>query len=140
MLVCGQDMINTRRQIQELRKANPCLPAAEIARKLDISRERVRQLLLKTSLPTKLPKKKPIYYCLVCDKPIPRKYRFYCSRACQYKDHHVLVACAHCGKLKELGKFDLLGKCKINTHIFCSHSCSSLWFWDHSGLRVGRRR
>jgi len=84
-------------KILELRKHNPELKAAEIARIIGLSRERVRQVLLSLELPTDLTRGEFGNVRLICDNcgkifmrlgtmhrhRVKRGYRHtYCSKRC----------------------------------------------------------
>lgn len=47
-------VVDIKQEIIKLRQTEPEMPAIEIARRVCLSRERVRQILLKLKLPTKV--------------------------------------------------------------------------------------
>lgn len=130
-------MLDSCRQISELRKLRPCLPAAEIARQVGISRERVRQILSKLGLPTDT---RVSRLCIVCSKRLNGKANYkYCSKDCQYQDSHILVRCDNCGNLKQVGKSHIITQTKRYQHFFCSKYCRSQWAGNHYGFGIHKK-
>jgi len=66
--------MDTRQRVLSERVKNPNAPAAEIARKIGVSRERVRQILKDSGLPTAVVKKRCIDLNLPADQPYRREY------------------------------------------------------------------
>ena len=89
-----------REAILEYRRDDPYATLAEIAQLVGVTRERVRQVLLKHLLPTTaVTVAKAVRRCKVCYKPITRNgSKHYCSMACLTKDHQVSLVCSVCGK------------------------------------------
>jgi len=136
----GPALGRTAMAIKALRNEKPCISAAEIARRVGVSRERVRQLLRRLGLTTDM-RIRPKRRCLSCGNPIPRDHRAFCSRACQVNYYQITLYCNFCGKeFKRKVKDILLYPVKLQYgykgRVFCSRSCLGRWF----GKNYGRGR
>ena len=87
-------------------RIDPDYPAVRMAQDLGISRERVRQLLIKLRLPTRVPRKVPMI-CVECSKLLElseersRKGKYRKCNSCtleRRKGVRVEVTCAYCSK------------------------------------------
>jgi len=127
-------MQKARQKVIKLRKLNPCLSNANIARLCGISRERVRVLLKEEGLSTRVPSKKK--FCVICGKFIG--YNATYCRNCSSKTIKIQVACSYCGNLIERNIKEIIHQ--INDlnyqHHFCDRKCFGKWF----GKNYGRRR
>ena len=92
--------ITNRQRVLELREANPTLAAVRIAEILNITRERVRQILKDEGLPTYIPRH--YGFCALCKKDIPATRTRYCSATCRTKAAQVTFECVLCGNSKTL--------------------------------------
>ena len=91
---------STRDRIVALRTNYPNLPAVRMAEFLEVSRERVRQILKREGLPTRI---KPDYgSCKGCGNPLETGRKAYCSIACRSADCRVTFRCDYWGHSKEI--------------------------------------
>ena len=120
----------------DYRIAYPDMDMTEIARHINVSRERVRQILQETGLPTITLKHN--YKCIKCGKSICIGNKSGMCRGCYISEHWVehwlLLHCEVCGS-----KFTR-AKCKDNQarrrsyqHIFCSKQCQGEWLGSNYG-------
>lgn len=141
---------SARPQVLSLRAENPLISAKEMADIIGVSRERIRQILLKHNLPTKVGRriqKLPIetitLTCLGCSRNIIRAlsshraslkrkstYRPFCSKECMfeyrrrnaYKD--IILKCACCGRdFIRTHKLDRISRYYNCKRFFCSREC-----------------
>lgn len=80
-------------RVVELRGKNPSMKAAEIARQLKVSRERVRQILVERGLPTVPPPR----LCFNCGHPIHENNKGGLCQQC-LKELRVAFVCSRCGR------------------------------------------
>ena len=80
-------------KVIELRSTNPAMKAAEIARQLQVSRERVRQVLVKSGLPT-VPHPR---LCSNCGHSIHENNKGGLCQRC-LKELEVTFVCSRCGR------------------------------------------
>ena len=85
----------TKERVKAIREGNPKALAINIAREVGVSRERVRQILVRLDLPTSFPRE-PTNWCCFCVKPI-REGRLYCNQKCNERAHRAQVVCRACG-------------------------------------------
>jgi len=80
--MCASPLFGVADTVVEIKLKNPKRKAADIARDVGVSRERIRQILKKNGLCTRLPRLTNI--CINCGKPFPRgdKRDLYCSPEC----------------------------------------------------------
>jgi|TARA_R100001463_G_scaffold89441_6_gene144219 predicted transcriptional regulator len=64
-----------KNKVVRLRKNNPFMTTAEIARQVGISRQYAKEILDKNNLQSNVPKARNVVYCKVCDKPIMKGER-----------------------------------------------------------------
>ena len=115
--------------VRKLREEDPEISQASMARKIGVSRERVRQILVKLELPAIGKVKRP-HYCDSCSKPIwkGRFYqRKYCDNICKRAAHCVTIKCAGCLKLFPMRISDW-NRTVRDQHrtISCSMKCRSI--------------
>ena len=125
------------------RQNNPGITLEKLGKEFDITKERVRQLLLRETKRRTLsgeahfpPKPKASlveHFCIQCNASITlRRWsnQGICA-GCRHINTHTLVACYYCGNEVE----------RQNRHIersrrsFCSHSCSSRDYWRETWKR-----
>ncbi len=80
-------------KVIELRGTNPAMKAAEIARRLQVSRERVRRVLVKSGLPTVPPPR----LCSNCGHSIHENNKGGLCQQC-LKELEVTFVCSRCGR------------------------------------------
>ena len=119
-------MEKTRVKVERLRLGNPLLPAVDIARQVGVSRERVRQLLVRLGLPTRI-KPEPVQWCRVCEKPI-RKVQSFCSMECWSTFHRIKVICYGCGITFSLRKsvYRARSRRNVSARFWHSRACWSI--------------
>ena len=119
------------------RQNNPGITLEKLGKEFSITKERVRQLLLKETRRRTLsgeahfpPKPKASlveHFCTQCNASITLhrwSNQGVCAR-CRHTSTHTLVACYYCGK--EVEKQNL--QIERSRRNFCSHSCSSRDYW-----------
>ena len=122
-----------RRQIRELRLSNLFMTMSEIARKINISRQRVHQILKDEGLPTKHQIRKYLYQCPVCGTISPFKF---CSIECKKQWQRIPIICTRCGKLffRDRHQF-FINYPHHNDVLFCSKICTGKWIAEQYGFR-----
>ena len=126
----GKDKSN-KEKIKMFREIDPTRMAANMAKELNITRERVRQILNDLGLPTAFPKPRRICGNEGCNNKI-KQYRDtakFCGRACVKAQSMGSFICAYCGK--ENTKYKYLIKLQQSKYknMHCTHSCSSKAYW-----------
>jgi len=124
--------------VPQLRGQMPCASLQDIADKVGLTRERVRQILEKNNKKTKHFKQS--YICNNCGKKYTPDYKeffginkLFCTKKCRkeynYKLHHVTVQCTTCGKDKEIKLSQFLYHCERSDKLifFCDKKCQALW-------------
>ena len=120
---------STRDRIVALRHNYPDLPAVRIAEFLQISRERVRQILKGEGLPTRI--RHDYGKCIVCDEPMQAGRKSYCSVECRSADCRVTFRCDYCGESKELlQSIYNAQKRRGYKFMYCSISCRNYGKWE----------
>ena len=121
----GSRISSRSREIVEFSRANPCLQGSQIARRFNISRERVRVILAREGI--RLSKKRPRNWCIKCGKHINNPSGL--CLECKTKEGTILVSCNECKKLIPRGITEFLYR--INKqgyeHSFCSRKCHGLY-------------
>ena len=132
-------MLPVRPQVVILRKEHPSWVLEQIAREVNVSRERVRQILETEGLPTRHPKK--VRLCKICGNPT-RNANKYCD-ACYISwkaSCWIEVTCNQCGK----PKYRLISQYREARPHFCDNKCKARYvfnkFWEgHCRLLVCNR-
>jgi protein-arginine kinase activator protein McsA len=115
------------------RGLNPYATLRQIADKVGVSKERVRQILSELNLPTRHKQScKPHYICNNCGRVFPRiggrAHNLFCSWNC-YKTYCLLnnyatLECDTCGILFTLRYSQLSARVRNGQqHFYCSRSC-----------------
>ena len=132
----------TQETILQLRAQTPAMPAVEIAQRVGVSRERVRQILAKQHLPTTFRQRRRC----PCGA-LARPSRPHCSDECkalaqQQRHAKTLIAiiCEVCGGKKLLSRKHLAWTTQYgrSTGRFCSTACRLEWLTKVYGPRLGR--
>lgn len=127
--------VQNRGNIITLRKRYPCMTLAAIGRKVGLSRERVRQILVDENVETK--RMRQSYICLNCRKifiPQPNHRRkSFCSAKCYHEYHSLILICEQCGKPFERLVSRILDQRQKHTYYFCSKICYGRWLGIHYG-------
>ena len=126
-----------RRLVIAIRTENPDISAAEISRRLGITRERVRQILKREGLVTRVPTIRRKYGCIKCGIEFiktPNSSYKHCESCLE--DFHssrqnsvVEFSCLRCGNLRQQARSQYM---TANRH-FCSLACVREY-------RIGRYR
>lgn len=130
-------MVTTKERILELRQQDPEIKAVRISEQLSISKEAVRQQLVKLDIPTNF--WLPTQYCIDCG--IPLGYHSYYSpknhrcRACWNKSHHTTLTCEGCGVTYSLILSQAQTRLRRNKHHFCSRRCLGKWLGTNYGFK-----
>ena len=114
----------TYREVRNLRKNNVFLSSEDIAKKVGVTRQRVRAILLKEGLSTKAVTKKTVTYCKYCQNPTPNG-QVVCPGKCRETHYYTFVNCRSCLKkiryLKSYMKTRI--KFNMNRYFYCSRAC-----------------
>ncbi len=137
--------MSTRQKVITLATTHPDLIQAEIARRVQVSRERVRQILLEEGVERKYRQ------CIDCGRILVPGYNCYNSRQCpdcqrrRYEKFWEKYRCCYCGKWFSALRSD---KDRHELH-FCSRTCHGKWLGakygfgvhpKHRGLEKRKRR
>ncbi len=131
----------TRDAIVALREENPCMKATDMAIRLGVSRERIRQLLVKLDLQTSFIA--TIRYCEQCEGPIPSNPRRskYCSRKCYSDSRHSMYVCDDCGKLfRRRISLVITHEARGYQYKFCDRRCLGSYAGTHWGWGKDKHR
>jgi len=113
-----------REAVLQLRKNNPAMSMSEISRVLEISRQRVFQILKIEGIPTRI--KKPVFYCVRCDKVVDKEKTFRYNKQkcteCRIIDNIVYLFCYFCNSVMVRRKYTV----RNNRH-FCDRVCFGKW-------------
>ena len=152
-----------REKAIELRTANPEMTLEAIGDLLHITKERVRQILVKEELPTvalgqsttKIKESLPCMDCGSETKGFNTKHALYCSIECvksarnkkwiQWRKDHpdriTTYQCAYCGQDKSIRTSVYNRQVRTFNNLYCSHHCSvkAQWADKNSNLRNNSR-
>ena len=137
-------MVSTRDKVKQLRLADPLLRATNIAKQIGVSRERVRQILKGSNLPTSFSLSKPKLYCIKCGKiTFSKNPREQLCLTCYSQCHNVSLECFQCHssfkRLMSTIKYTSTNPRYTNKHTFCSRECFYL-FRRNNGPVFGKTR
>ena len=126
---CGEGVsLTNREKVSLLRRQHPSMQAIRIAETLNISRERVRQLLTEAGLPTYF--RKHYGWCELCGSPMPATRKSYCSKECRTKAKRITFQCDYCGQDKVLIQAAYNAqKRRGYKHMYCSIKCRNWGKW-----------
>lgn len=131
-------MGETKNKVSELRQENPEMKAIDIAKRVGVSRERVRQILIDLGLPTNF--NKPVF-CKSCGVRIDsRGSTGFCQKCyleALHETHWATLICDGCGKEYEL-RLSVISRRQHNKHHSCSNKCKGSWFGKKYGF--GRKK
>ena len=133
-------MLPQHEKIIDLRQKNPKMTLADIGRIVGLSRERVRQILVRHGLSTKAFRPKP--FCPLCGKPSLRALKTSCLE-CKAKRKWVYLPCDHCGravkKSRLLRERQMKDPRYTNKRTFCNKACMGQWLGANYGrLSISR--
>jgi len=127
--------VNRRAEIATLKSTNPCLTLQQIGNKFGITRERVRQILVKERTSTRRPNYGQYSkICPMCKKSQIRGKTILC-RSCYHHMHTVPLSCELCGTIVYRKQSEVIRDfAKANyQHIWCSKQCQGKWFGANFG-------
>ena len=118
---------DTERVVLDAVIKHPEMTASAIARGAGVSRERVRQLLIRLGLPTRKPRI-PISQCRHCQAPLYTRRAQFCSRDCNTQSRLMVLTCNTCQQTFQRRKLVHLHNLNLGYHhIWCSKSCQGRW-------------
>jgi len=114
-----------RLEIIHLRENFPELTLREIGEKVDLTRERVRQILTDANLNTKSSARisASLPLCAACNKILHNKRLKFCSQKCQYPNGQTTFQCATCGISQTVMTSVYKARMKRNSTMNCSRTC-----------------
>lgn len=120
----------------EIRRQNPCLTMAKIGEAVKLTRERVRQILNKHHLPTRVVKH--LYICNYCGSTFKgaEYHRLFCNKSCYNNYHYAELECETCGKTFRRRYSQLRGHNYL--HHFDTRHCLGVWIGKTYGF--GKRK
>ena len=87
--------MKAKNKVVRLRKQNPFMSTAEIARRVGITRQSASEFLLRNNLETNPPKPKPVVYCKVCRLATTDRYGLH-DGECRFKWNRIRLTCSFC--------------------------------------------
>ena len=113
--------MTTRQQAITLRQGNPLLSMVDIAKELNVSKQRIHSILKQEHLSTASIKLKKAVYCKVCGKPT--KGARTCTE-CHFIYYFLKVNCAFCHVPFYLRKCEIRRRQKYGyNNIYCNRTC-----------------
>lgn len=117
-------MPGVRNKVIVLRKSHPEFTLSDIAAILDITKQRVSQILISENLPRHSTKYKSKFQsCKVCGRATVNKF---CSNECRDVGLNAIVFCDFCKKSLKVSKKHYAYGMKMRKHYFCSNECRFL--------------
>jgi hypothetical protein len=111
----------TRQQAIVLRQENPFLSMVDIAKQLNVSKQRIHFILKQEKLPTASIKRKKVVYCKVCG--LATKGAKTCNK-CHFKYYFLLVNCAFCHIPFYLKRSEIIRRQNYGYNkIYCGRTC-----------------
>ena len=87
--------MKAKNKVVRLRKQNPFMSTAEIARRVGITRQSASEFLLRNNLETNPPKPKPVVYCKVCRLATTDRYGLH-DGECRFRWNRIKLTCSFC--------------------------------------------
>ena len=124
---------DVRARVRELRISDLFMTMSEIGQNVNVSRQRVFQILKEEGLPTRHRIRKYLYECPVCGTISPFKF---CSKQCKKQWLMIPIVCTGCGKLffRDRHQF-FINYPHHNDGLFCSKICTGKWIAEHYGFK-----
>ena len=151
-----------RNKIIELRTMHPEMTLREIGNEVSLTKERVRQILVKEELTTlsirgHTTKPKLIKSCKQCgstNKRFKDKHSTYCSVEClkiglanewaqwrtKHPDSWTTFSCAHCGKDKTVRTTYYKKQQRVYQNQYCSRHCNMFAQWADADSSMSNRK
>jgi len=130
-VILGVEEKTSRAKIAAIKRKNPHKRQIDIARELNITRQRVNQVLKSFGDPPQKPPHPNPRYCANCGKKLNRRTKGELCKACYIADLHnriedVELTCPQCGRVFTKKKSYVNHHKKKGWHqFFCSGSCRS---------------
>jgi hypothetical protein len=124
----------TSSKVIALKTKYPCMTLRDIGIKVGVSRERVRQLLVKANMPTKIIKPKIV--CEDCGKLLTHPNKYGRCRQCLHKSKLTPVTCDNSGRLLYRMQGAILGsftRPNYKGRFFCDRHCFGHWVGSNYG-------
>ena len=121
-----------RKWVVNIRRGNPCAKLYQIAQRVGVTKERVRQILYDEGLPTSAVILR--IACMVCGKRTRNKK--FCSHECQLEYHLIPLTCEVCGRVFKRKKAWIMASYRYtpnadgSPHIFCDKHCHGKWLYQ----------
>ena len=114
-----------RLKVIYLRENFPELTLREIGEKVDLTRERVRQILTTANLATKSLARiaTPLPLCATCNKTLAHKRLKFCNQKCQFPNGKTTFQCEYCKESKTVMTSVYKARIQRNVKIYCSRIC-----------------
>lgn len=121
-----------REKIKAMRKIENKRTATSMAKELNLSRERVRQILKDLDLPTTFLKEQLTCENEECKNKIDRHSSSKtCSRDC-FRAHRLgSFICDYCGETKSMAKSLIAIQKSRYLNMYCTRSCRGLGYWKN---------
>lgn len=120
-----EERISTRDKIIDLRKKDPSIPAAEMARQLEVSRQAIGDHLKRLGLPTSF------YVPPTCEGcGIKVRYGANQCTDCRKEELRVTVSCGTCGVNKEILKSEIRYRQRAKRYVGKTWYCDKTCFYN----------
>jgi hypothetical protein len=122
--------------VLRIKREEPGISLRQLGRRVGLSGEWVRQILLHHQINTAIPIEQRCYRCMYCRRAyrygrVPHVYsRHFCSAECRYEWFYVRLICEGCGLVFRAipsGRVALNGT-KPSARVFCCRGCRSDFF------------
>ena len=115
--------LTSRERIRKFRRKDPMMPASEMAKRLNLTKGRISQILKSEDMITAFPQHSKVYYCLVCNNVLEKKGRF-CNSECRFKYYRIRVNCSYCTVPFYLRRGEIIQRHQRGyKNVYCSREC-----------------
>lgn len=129
-------LVGARQKVIELRKTHPEFTLFDIAGIINVSKQRVSQILKSENLPRHSTKYKSKYnVCKMCGRATINKF---CSSECKDNGSNIFIACDFCKTSQKVSNKKHAYQMKFQKHFYCSNQCRYLGGQIFSCLRKKR--
>ena len=114
-----------RLEVMKWRVENPNMTLEQIGHMVELTKERVRQILASENLSTKSKQNmpKPLPPCKNCGEIVPHRRLKYCSNKCRYPDGITTFICSYCGIESTIMTSEYKNRISRYDKIHCSRYC-----------------
>ena len=114
-----------RLTVIQLRKDNPGMTLEAIGQRVELTKERVRQILASENLSTRSIQRipKPLPPCDPCGKPVSNRRLKYCGTRCRYPNGVTTFTCSYCEKSVTVMTSEYKSRTSRYDKIHCSREC-----------------